>query len=147
MTHYETLGLTEQATADEITKSFRELAKKYHPDKNVGKDTTEEFKKILKAYEILNDLGSKVRYDFELNKRKPLKPKPVKSKTQSPEPIKTHSIKDAYGRVIRTNGIWDAPPPAKDLWGQPLEQQQEEEDSFKDIYKNSYENNGDVFLR
>jgi molecular chaperone DnaJ len=60
--YYEILEVEIDATAEEIKKKFRELAKKTHPDK--PKETTEEeMIKINKAYEVLSDKISKERYD------------------------------------------------------------------------------------
>ena len=44
--YYNILGVTKNSTQDEIKQSYKKLAKEYHPDKNVGVDTTEKFQKI-----------------------------------------------------------------------------------------------------
>jgi len=62
--YYEILGLTSNATSDEIKKAYRSLAKLYHPDKNQGdKEAEERFKEISEAYEILSDEQKKAKYD------------------------------------------------------------------------------------
>lgn len=51
--YYKTLGLSSSASQDEIKKSFRKLAMKYHPDKNPDPDSTKRFIDIIEAYEIV----------------------------------------------------------------------------------------------
>ncbi len=59
--YYEVLGVSKDASADEIKKSFRKLAVKYHPDKEGGDET--KFKEINEAYEVLKDQSKRQRYD------------------------------------------------------------------------------------
>ncbi|MGB5505345.1 MAG: DnaJ C-terminal domain-containing protein [Sulfurovum sp.] len=60
---YETLGVSENASADEIKKSYRKLARKYHPDINKEDSAVEKFKEINAAYEVLSDPEKKAQYD------------------------------------------------------------------------------------
>ena len=60
MGHYETLGVKQDASPDEIRKAYRNLARVNHPDK--GGDA-EKFKEIGQAYEVLNDPERRARYD------------------------------------------------------------------------------------
>jgi len=60
---YETLGVNENASADEIKKSYRKLARKYHPDINKEESAVEKFKEINAAYEVLSDADKKAQYD------------------------------------------------------------------------------------
>jgi len=60
--YYKALGVTRDATQEEIKNKFRELAKKTHPDKT-KEDSEEEMVKLNKAYEILSDKESKEKYD------------------------------------------------------------------------------------
>ena len=62
--YYEVLGLSKGASADEIKKSYRQLAKKYHPDLNPdNKEAEAKFKEVNEAYEILSDPDKKEKYD------------------------------------------------------------------------------------
>src|ERR1700749_1141000 len=62
--YYEVLGVERQADADDIKKSYRKLALKYHPDRNPNDKAAEEkFKELSEAYEVLSDGQSRAAYD------------------------------------------------------------------------------------
>jgi len=61
--YYSILGVNKNAKEEEIKKSFRKLAVKYHPDKNPSKDAEEKFKEINEAYEVLSDPEKRKKYD------------------------------------------------------------------------------------
>ena len=62
--YYEVLGVQKGASADDIKKSYRKLAMKYHPDRNPdNKEAEEKFKEAAEAYEVLSDDDKRARYD------------------------------------------------------------------------------------
>src|SRR5579863_984834 len=62
--YYQTLGVERAASADEIRKAYRKLARKHHPDLNPGDKTAEDrFKKVQEAYDVLSDDKKKQMYD------------------------------------------------------------------------------------
>lgn len=63
--YYKILGISENATDEQIKAAYRSMAMQWHPDKNPDKDTTEKMKEINEAYTILSNPDSKRRYDGE----------------------------------------------------------------------------------
>ena len=62
--YYEVLGVEKNASADDIKRTYRRLALKYHPDKNPGdKEAEAKFKECAEAYEVLSDIDKRKRYD------------------------------------------------------------------------------------
>lgn len=61
--YYETLNVPRSATADEIKKAYRRLARKYHPDVSKEKNAEEQFKQVQEAYEVLKDPEKRAAYD------------------------------------------------------------------------------------
>ncbi len=61
---YSVLGVSRDATADEVKRAYRKLARKYHPDRNQGdKDSEEQFKEVQEAYDTLSDPEKRKQYD------------------------------------------------------------------------------------
>ena len=68
MDYYEILGVSRDASQEDIKKSFRKLALKYHPDRNPDnvEKSTERFKQIIAAYEVLGNEEKRRMYDQSL---------------------------------------------------------------------------------
>jgi curved DNA-binding protein CbpA len=63
--YYAIIGVSEDANFQEIKKSYRKLAKKYHPDRNKSANAEETIKKINEAFETLSDRRKRKQYDLE----------------------------------------------------------------------------------
>src|SRR3954462_715719 len=62
--YYEVLGVQRGASDDEIKKAYRNLARKYHPDRNPGdKQAEANFKEVQDAYDVLSDKAKRAQYD------------------------------------------------------------------------------------
>ena len=66
MSHYTTLGIAPDASAEEIRRAYRILARRYHPDVNPGMDSKSKFQKISEAYTVLSDPSKRSTYDTEI---------------------------------------------------------------------------------
>jgi molecular chaperone DnaJ len=61
--YYEVLGVPRSASADDLKKAYRRLARQYHPDVNKEPEAEDRFKEINEAYEVLSDTDKRARYD------------------------------------------------------------------------------------
>jgi len=62
--YYQLLSVSRNADTEEIKKAYRQLALKYHPDRNQGsKEAEERFKEVTEAYEVLRDSEKRAMYD------------------------------------------------------------------------------------
>ncbi|WP_068984846.1 J domain-containing protein [Lysinibacillus xylanilyticus] len=67
-THYETLGVSRDATHDQIKLAYRKLSKKHHPDVSGGNKESEKiFLEVTEAYKVLKDQASREAYDARLD--------------------------------------------------------------------------------
>ena len=62
--HYETLGVSREATPEEIKKAYRKLARQLHPDVNPSEEASERFKGVTHAYDVLSDPEQRQNYDM-----------------------------------------------------------------------------------
>ena len=62
--HYEILGVSRDASTEEIKKAYRRLARELHPDVNPSEDAAERFKDVTHAYDVLSDPNERQRYDL-----------------------------------------------------------------------------------
>jgi len=62
--HYETLGVSRNASSEEIKKAYRKLARELHPDVNPSEQAQEKFKSVTHAYEVLGDEHTRRNYDM-----------------------------------------------------------------------------------
>jgi len=61
--YYQALGLSRNATAEEIKRAYRKLSRQYHPDLNKSAGAEDKFKQIAEAYEVLGDADNRKKYD------------------------------------------------------------------------------------
>src|SRR4051794_37037144 len=61
--YYESLGVSRDASPEEICRAYRALARKHHPDVNKEPGSDDRFKEISEAYEVLRDPDKRARYD------------------------------------------------------------------------------------
>lgn len=87
--YYQILQITFVASSEEIKKSYRRLAKIWHPDLNKEPDAEAKMKLIVEAYLILSDTEARQRYDFEYQKYK-------QSQTEAESPPYKDSSQNSY---------------------------------------------------
>lgn len=66
--HYRVLGVAGDATAPEIRRAYRRLARQHHPDHNPGPESSDRFRLVADAYSALNDPARRARYDTTIQR-------------------------------------------------------------------------------
>jgi len=91
--HYKVLGVDKNATAEQIKKAYRSLAKQYHPDKNKSAGAEEKFKAVAAAYTVLSDSDKRQMYDLQQqeNNEKRSRPKQYHGEPYSHTSSSRHS--------------------------------------------------------
>src|SRR5262249_51133792 len=110
LNYYDILGVNYRASKDEIKKSFRNLALRYHPDKNKNSaDSKNRFMQIIEAYEILSDETARREYDnsrslgtYDYGSARHWTPSADFDRIYS-----YSEIKRRYGEDMISGGIWD----------------------------------------
>jgi curved DNA-binding protein CbpA len=64
--YYQLLGVSRDATAPEIRRAYRRLARQHHPDRSHEPDSPQRFRTLAEAYAVLNDPGRRARYDHSI---------------------------------------------------------------------------------
>jgi hypothetical protein len=106
--YYEILEISTEATREEIKKSFRNLALKYHPDKNKNsEESKQQFVKLVEAYEVLSDDQARRNYDSSILHQKP---GPTPRWTPPADFTRVYSYEEIKRRYRPSNiggGMWD----------------------------------------
>lgn len=105
--HYALLGVGADASAPEIRRAYRRVARQYHPDLNPRADRGESFAELAHAYAILNDPAQRAHYDQTLRRLAPARP-----------PTRPRST--IVGRTVRRGTLELSPSEARHLARHPL---------------------------
>jgi curved DNA-binding protein CbpA len=105
--HYALLGVRADASAPEIRRAYRRLARRHHPDLNPRPDGAERFSELARAYAILNDPAQRAHYDLTLPRPAPARPPTMPRSTN-------------VQRTVRRGTLELSPSEARHLARQPL---------------------------
>lgn len=116
--YYEMLGVSISATPDEIKKSYRKLAMKYHPDHNPKRRSAEErFKLLQQAYDTLSDPERRQLYDLSLTEGEPEETVAIDWKLSELEShILPFILGAVVGAILGFSSLVKAYTPAIDSW-------------------------------
>jgi DnaJ-class molecular chaperone len=118
--YYEVLNVSTSASLSEIKNSFRNLALRYHPDKNRNsQESKQTFMELVEAYEVLSDEGARKNYDlanFGAN-RSSIAQRTWTAPADFDQIYSYSRIKRKYGRYQAGGGMWDISEAAtSSLW-------------------------------
>jgi len=106
--YYQLFGIAQSASLDEIKKSYRILALKYHPDKHDGDPKYEQiFKKINHIYEVLSDDTKRSQYDYSLNNMS------LDEQALNAEDFDPRNFKSAYVSSDPFRPMWESKKPSR----------------------------------
>ncbi|MCS6775687.1 MAG: DnaJ domain-containing protein [Chloroherpetonaceae bacterium] len=110
--YYAVLGLKPEATAEEIKKRYRELARRYHPDVNPSPEAAQKIKAVNEAYHILGDPDRRALYDAErfLSRKPAVSPATSSSVSRTPPPRNTPPQPRPAPGKMEFNGFGRTPP-------------------------------------
>lgn len=105
--YYQTLGLEEEATLEEIKRAYRQLARKYHPDITATPESETRFKEINRAYDILSDSLKRADYDRVLHPTEEVPKPPPEPGTEEayawqPQAVTEEDRVSAFSRITAT---------------------------------------------
>lgn len=107
--YYEVLNISQSASQEDIKRSFRLLALRYHPDKNKNsEDSKKKFMEIVEAYEILSDNQSRRDYDLFNKYKHDHSSKPYWTPPPNWQQVYSYEhLKKDYNRSSMAGGMWD----------------------------------------
>lgn len=100
MDYYKVLGVSKDATIEEIRKAYRKLALKWHPDKNKDEKADDKFKEISEAYQVLSDDDKRKEYDLKDQFRSAPPQKPGRGRYRGPREFVFRDPFDIFNEVM-----------------------------------------------
>ena len=128
MNYYEELGLKKEATTNEIKRAYRQLAKKYHPDKNPDDEqATGRFVRIAVAYEILSDEQKRQEYDAQWDgqgRRQSANSRTQATSTAHVNPMNMGEFENFFGFTTKGDTVVPTNKTGKDVKKNPMDTSQ-----------------------
>ena len=125
MDYYEILGVSREATTEELSKAYRSLALRFHPDRHpdpeTAKKAAEKFKEVTNAFTTLNDPGKRAIY----NAKHPPKHPTVKTRRMTEEERYNYIMKQDPN--FGPKSYQTPSPPKFDIWGRRLTREEQEQ--------------------